>query len=428
VLSKKTGASIGRSIGAPAPASSDRVAYLAEVRDLLWPDQGAAGRRSRAGELIVVPSLADPRLLVPAGRRAGAAAVRRYGEPGSRRARLGTRALSLALASGAGRVLLRDRLRTGVPAGPATIEAHLAAQLGREVRLSLHLGAARANRKPVLQVLTPGGATVAFAKVAYTPLTRQLVRDERAALDHIAAVGLSTAAAPAVLHFGTWAGLDVLVLSALPVWRPRRELAAGQLAAAMGEVARVAGCTSQPLAAGDYWSRLSRRLAGVPAGQDQLTLQRLLDELGRQSGDHALTFGAWHGDWTPWNMACTRDGLLVWDWERFATGVPVGFDALHYWLQTAVVSRRDDPAAAAADCVRQAPGLLRPLGVDLAAARLTALLYLCELSTRYLVDRQAEAGARLGTPGHWLIPALAAAIAAQDVAAQDVAAQDSEIP
>ena len=35
-----------------------------------------------------------------------------------------------------------------------------------------------------------------------------------------------------------------------------------------------------------------------------------------------------------------------------------------------------------------------------------ALLYLAELSTRYLSDRQAEAGARLGRPGAWLIPAI----------------------
>jgi hypothetical protein len=39
-------------------------------------------------------------------------------------------------------------------------------------------------------------------------------------------------------------------------------------------------------------------------------------------------------------------------------------------------------------------------------ARLTALLYLAELSVRYLADRQAETGNRLGRPGSWLIPAI----------------------
>jgi hypothetical protein len=72
------------------------------------------------------------------------------------------------------------------------------------------------------------------------------------------------------------------------------------------------------------------------------------------------------------------------------------------------VTARADPALAADGLVERAPDLLAPLGVGPADARLTALLYLAELSARYLVDRQAEAGARLGAPGRWLIPALTA--------------------
>jgi len=43
-------------------------------------------------------------------------------------------------------------------------------------------------------------------------------------------------------------------------------------------------------------------------------------------------------------------------------------------------------------------------------ARLTALLYLADLSVRYLTDRQEEAGAALGAPRRWLLPALKAGI------------------
>ena len=102
----------------------------------------------------------------------------------------------------------------------------------------------------------------------------------------------------------------------------------------------------------------------------------------------------------------TADGLLVWDWERFAPGVPVGFDFLHYRLQSDVVRRRRPPAEAAAACVRDAAACLAPFGVPAGEARLVAVLYLAELSARYLADRQAEAGARLGRPGTWLIPAI----------------------
>ena len=202
---------------AAVAAASDRARFLDQVCGLLWPPPATVvPSRGGAGGLFVLPSLRDPRLLVPAGRRAGAAAVRRYGEPGSVRARLGRRALGLALASGAGPVLLRDRLRIRVPAGAPTLEAYLSGQLGGEVLLSLHLGAARANRKPVLQLLTPGGRTVAYAKVGITPLTSRLVQAERAALDQVEAARLATVTAPRVRHLGRWQGLDVLILSALP--------------------------------------------------------------------------------------------------------------------------------------------------------------------------------------------------------------------
>jgi hypothetical protein len=60
--------------------------------------------------------------------------------------------------------------------------------------------------------------------------------------------------------------------------------------------------------------------------------------------------------------------------------------------------------------VRRAPELLEPFGVAEQRARLTALLYLADLSVRYLTDRQEQAGAALGAPRRWLLPAFTAGI------------------
>jgi hypothetical protein len=109
-------------------------------------------------------------------------------------------------------------------------------------------------------------------------------------------------------------------------------------------------------------------------------------------------------------MASTRDGLLVWDWERFTRPVPAGFDPLHYRLQAAVVRQRQPPRQAAAALIAAAPRVLAAFGVPAAEARLTGLLYLADLSVRYLSDRQAETGARRGRPGTWLIPAIEEAL------------------
>jgi hypothetical protein len=57
----------------------------------------------------------------------------------------------------------------------------------------------------------------------------------------------------------------------------------------------------------------------------------------------------------------------------------------------------------------RAPLLLAPFGVtDPAAARLTALLYLVDLATRYLDDKRS--GGRLGVLGTWLLPELLRAV------------------
>jgi hypothetical protein len=365
--------------------------------------------------MLVLPGLRQPRLVVPRDRRAGSAAVRRYGEPASARTRLAARALSATLASGLGGLVLRDRILVRVPPGAQTIESHLSSVLGQRVQVSIHLGAARANRKPVLQLLTPSGETVGFAKVGVNALTAGLVRAEHEALGRLSAAGLTGLEVPRVLDLSRWHGMDVLVLSPLPVWRKRTPLRPGQLEDAMAEVAHVSGVRYTPLTASEYWRLLAARLDDACASRDDArgehaALRVALAGLADLAATTALGFGSWHGDWTPWNMACTRTGLLVWDWERFTAAVPVGFDALHYWLQAEVVPGRRDPAQAAADCVRRAAALLEPLGVAPPQARLTALAYLADLSVRYLADRQEQAGAPLGAPRRWLLPALAAAV------------------
>jgi hypothetical protein len=400
-----------------ATASSTPAGYLAEVGQLLWPSPATAtlakarSAASRAADevLLVLPDARRPKLIVPIGRRAGAAAIRRYGQPGSAKTRLATRALATLVAGGLGPAL-GDRLAITRPGDAPTIETQLAAMVGQPVELSMHLGAARANRKPVLQLLTRAGDTIGFAKIGVNALTRDLVAGEQTALIKLGEAGLSRMTVPAVLASGSWRDLEILVLSALPAWERRRPLAPAGLDAALDELARSAGTSAAPLAGSGYWHQLTLRLTRADPGPDTESLTSLVKRLGSLAGTSKMTFGCWHGDLTPWNLASTRAGLLVWDWERFTTGVPIGFDALHYWLSERVVRPGQDPAAAAADCVIQAPRLLDAFGVEPEQAGLTALAYLADLSVRYLVDRQAEAGARLGSPGHWLIPAIEAGV------------------
>jgi len=379
-----------------------RAEYVREVLAVLYPEPDGSGPGT---EYVLIPDARRPRLLVPAAeRRVAAAAVARYAEPQSRLARLKRDAVVAALRTGASAALLRDRVTA--PGGRDTIETYLRDALDTDIRLGVHIGPARANRKPVLQVLTPAGETIAFVKLGVNELTRQLVKAEAAALVTLSGARLPDVGVPAVLHSGRWRDNEVLVQAALPVWEPRAALDPGRCAEAMRVVATACGISSGTLGGSGYWRRLDTRLAEVAQRPDGHQLGRATARLGRSAGNVRLTFGAWHGDWAPWNMRPLADRLLVWDWERFTIGVPLGYDALHFDLQQRI-SSQPDGAAAVRQTLAAAPELLTPLGVTApAAVRVTALLYLIDLAARYLADRQAEAGARLGVLGSWLLPVL----------------------
>src|SRR5262249_59357095 len=102
------------------------------------------------------------------------------------------------------------RLWVSAPAGADTIEAYLSSGMSCEVRVSLYLGPARANRKPVLQLLTGAGETAGVAKIGINALTSGLVRAERESLARLSPARLSPITVPEVLHCGMWDGLGVV--------------------------------------------------------------------------------------------------------------------------------------------------------------------------------------------------------------------------
>lgn len=401
-----------------APADPGRADYLREVAALFWPEphEISTGRGQRAGraadtEFAVVPDLARPRLVVPiSSRRAAATAIRRYAEPGSFKARARTAALAGAFATGLGPLLVRDRLRvhTG-PAGADSVQSYLRDALGEPVLLSMHVSRPRANRKPVLQLLAPDGRLVAYVKVGTSPLTRALVRAERDNLATVAAARLGSATAPTVLHHGRWHDLDLLALAPLPVWERRVSMREDALVATMREIAAIGGVRAYPLAESGYWAGLVDRVAQAPAAERPM-LQSGLDRIGAAAAA-PLAFGSWHGDWAPWNLACLADRLLVWDWERFTVGVPVGFDAMHWDLQTRILTPDHDPDEIISERLSRVGELLSPLDVPREQAPLVAALYLVEITTRYALDGQREAGGWSGLVAG-LLRAIDAATAA----------------
>lgn len=393
------------------------------LAELLWPppavvtlDRAGSHAEPPLAQYLPLPSVADPRLLLPRRPRRAAAAAIRHQPAAPGKARLRRDIGALGIAGGLGDLAQRHHIR--VMAGTAghdqplttadTIETFFCRRLGRDVVLSMHLGKPRANRKPVVQILTTTGTTLGFAKIGVDGLTNSLVRAETSALHLTAAANLQHVTTAEVLFSDVWNGLDIVLTGPLQVWdRRRRAVPADLLVAATTEVAAVVPATTLTLRDCMGTSGLLDRLAGLPAGEAASDLQRAAADLVAKAGDVGLHCGAWHGDWTPWNMAAVADRLFVWDWERFAAPAPIGFDALHYSLQQALVSERRPAREATEALARTAPAVLAPYDVAADDAPVVLLAYLTELATRYLHDGQEAAGARLGRVGEWLVPVLA---------------------
>jgi hypothetical protein len=126
--------------------------------------------------------------------------------------------------------------------------------------------------------------------------------------------------------------------------------------------------------ADDLQKRASTLSASGPA------VAQLID----QHRDRQVTTGAAHGDFVPWNILSGVPRPAVWDWERYATGIPAGFDRLHYALQVELHRlKRPTPVAVAA--VTDRLGQLLP-ELDQPDAELSLDCYLAELMCRYEHD------------------------------------------
>jgi hypothetical protein len=350
----------------------------------------------RAEAYLALPRAGNARLLVPLGSpRAAATALARNHDATSKKARLARAGLSAGLKVG---LTQRVADRVDVFVDPALSPAerpqhllteHLREMFGRrDLEMAVILGVPRLNRKPVLQVLASDGTVVGYVKAAWNDLTAGLVRNEARVLADLAAAKPVTFTPPAFVAAGPWGDLELIAASALPnAARPDPAQILDPPMAVIAEIAGLWGRSTARLADSPYWGGVRDRLSAL-GGSD--VLQRAVDWIERRHGGDDIAFGAWHGDFTPWNMA--RPGgsggpgeagrTYLWDWER-AGAAPAGLDLLHFLFQGVCRFEGQAPAAAIASSSERVASLLAALDVEAGSEPALWLLYRLELLFRY---------------------------------------------
>ena len=282
------------------------------------------------------PNLANVRWLLPANqpalRRAG---IEGLYQPNSLRGRAVRTIIGAGAVPGEKVWLEEDAL--------ARLETMLASVVGVEaVRLAFYLGVPAPHRKVTAQVLTPDGKTLAYAKIATSPLAQAAVKTERRALLRLSESADLQGTVPKVLGSLDWHGGTILLITMGPPRPGPRVLSSVHLrfCTQVFQSFRV----QETFVESPMWTRMSEiwlRLQHsspetLPANLGP-ALERLHDELGPVSMPLSLA----HGDFAPWNTRLGERSLFVLDWERASEGMSPLYDAFNFQaLQAALQGRR----------------------------------------------------------------------------------------
>lgn len=283
--------------------------------------------RSADHSWLALPNARAPRMLLPTrpSRATGHAIMRLSAalEPRQRAVRrLAKGVLSTGIGAAVpGRLVIDD-------VGPHSFVDFLSERFGEEVSVAISVGPARANLKPVLAVFSPAGEPRAFVKVGFPQGSAAAVRREAGSIRSLAHHRFSRLDVPEVIFTDEWNGSPVLAIT--PLRDPARQVSSARTRlplSAMAELGNAFAGDPVPLAEVPGWRRLRQQAADGPTSEE---LAAAMDRLHERHGDQVVRPSAWHGDWTPWNMAWGRDRITLWDWERFEQGVASGLDAFHY--------------------------------------------------------------------------------------------------
>ncbi|MFS3128111.1 hypothetical protein ACLM5J_06875 [Nocardioides sp. Bht2] len=353
---------------------------VAAVADL-WPAADVAGGAVQA-RFCVVPTAGGVGTALPLDSpRASARAVRRFNAAATTPAVAKRLILAAALRVGVGRMLPASFAVTG--ADTDSLATLLGTVFGEPVTFSVAIGTARVNRKRVLEIFGADGRTLGFAKLGGTAVSDADVAAEAAALPQLAEHSLPGLSLPRVLWSGSWQDARMVVISAVP--QSPRQRRHDRRDPPLPEIAALTDTFAEgpaTIVESDWWKRTAETFDSLADPGRRGRASACLARLGERAGA-PVPFSAWHGDWTPWNMARHPNGLSLWDWERFDTGVPAGLDVLHYLLNARLSGGLEPDRALGV--LRDGESYWRALGERVAGDPEVGIgMYLAEILARYL--------------------------------------------
>jgi len=208
------------------------------------------------------------------------------------------------------------------------LESGLASVVGDQgVRLAISSGAPGplARRKPSVAVVGQNGALLAVAKLAVSPVSEAMARQESSVLETLEAK-MPSVRAPRVMFGGTLNGTYTLVQSAVHGRAPGTDLTDAH----RRFLATLRLPERRPLPASDWGRALQRRVTSQRP--DDPVLSHLFAAVQDALAAEALPAAVVHGDFAPWNLREQDGKLAAYDWENATIDGVAFVDEIHHRL------------------------------------------------------------------------------------------------
>jgi thymidylate kinase len=213
-----------------------------------------------------------------------------------------------------------------------------------DLRFAVSLGTPGPQRKPVIQVMTPMGTTLAYAKVGANSLSNKLVENEADTLSRMSKCHLRSFDRPRLLLSTRWNSHSINLQSAPQTGtQPASNSFSRDYAAVIAETSKI-NLIYGPLSESTFWRRLELKIDAIRHPYYRAVLDQAVARIQAHSGSQRLAFHFSHGDFAPWNIRLIDGSTYVFDWEFASDDTPAGWDIFHFFTQTFALLRHYPPA------------------------------------------------------------------------------------
>jgi hypothetical protein len=204
--------------------------------------------------------------------------------------------------------------------------------LGQHVRLAFSLGSGRVRNRFIIQITTPDGEILAYAKAGFDESSQAAIQREEQTLRSLEQAGFSPAEVPQVLGSFSWRNAWILTETAAPQDKQPSHAFQDEHAQFLARLAALPCNTPADGLLSDSPSHLEH--LGYPYYAD--LVKWAMDHLASLP---ALPGSFLHGDFTPWNLSVSRNRIFAFDWEHAAHRGPAGWDAFHFCVASSIEVR-----------------------------------------------------------------------------------------